>query len=290
MGGRGSGRTVIGGTTSPERNVISANGDPVGNVGGGLGIGSDYNVVLGNYIGTDHTGKTGLGNRLIAVSVFGRGNLIQGNIVAHTAFGQGEAGGLGVRVSELPQNSIRRNSIYGSARKGIQTDSGGNNMLPPPRIAAAAASAVWGFACAGCEVEVFSDDEDEGRVFEGSVMAGSTGAFTFEKGSLLTGPNITATATDAEGSTSEFSLPQKLIPVDGPLVNLSAASYVGERLAADSIVAAFGSDLATGTAAAPAMPLPDVLAGTTVTALCINNAIVSAKKKGSLTGGCSRGV
>ena len=46
--------------------------------------------------------------------------------------------------------------------------------------------------------------------------------------------------------------------------NVSAASYGGTALASESIVAAFGSSLATGTEAATNTPLPTSLAGTTV--------------------------
>jgi uncharacterized protein (TIGR03437 family) len=48
------------------------------------------------------------------------------------------------------------------------------------------------------------------------------------------------------------------------VASISAASFSGAELAADSIVAAFGSELATQTLAAPVTPLPTTLAGTTV--------------------------
>jgi len=52
-----------------------------------------------------------------------------------------------------------------------------------------------------------------------------------------------------------------------PVTGVSAASFVGSPapLAPDSIVAAFGTELATGTLAATAQPLPTSLLGTTVT-------------------------
>jgi hypothetical protein len=60
-------------------------------------------------------------------------------------------------------------------------------------------------------VEVFSDSEDEGRVFEGGTVSDASGAFTFTKSSgHLTGPDVTATATDTTGNTSEFSEPKPL--------------------------------------------------------------------------------
>ncbi len=50
----------------------------------------------------------------------------------------------------------------------------------------------------------------------------------------------------------------------GPLASVSAASFSGTRLASESIVAAFGSGLATATQAATVTPLPTRLAGTIV--------------------------
>jgi len=48
------------------------------------------------------------------------------------------------------------------------------------------------------------------------------------------------------------------------VANVSAASYISTSLAAESIVSAFGSGLATATLAAASTPLPTTLAGTTV--------------------------
>ena len=46
--------------------------------------------------------------------------------------------------------------------------------------------------------------------------------------------------------------------------SVSAASFMGESLAADSIAAAFGTNLATGSQSATTLPLPTALGGTTV--------------------------
>ncbi len=50
----------------------------------------------------------------------------------------------------------------------------------------------------------------------------------------------------------------------GSLASVSAASFLGAELAVESIVAAFGQNLATTTQVAPGVPLPTDLAGTTV--------------------------
>jgi hypothetical protein len=64
---------------------------------------------------------------------------------------------------------------------------------------------VTGTACANCTVEVFSDNSDEGEVYEDRAIADGGGNWTLDKGAALTGPRLTATATDAAGNTSEFS-------------------------------------------------------------------------------------
>jgi uncharacterized protein (TIGR03437 family) len=51
----------------------------------------------------------------------------------------------------------------------------------------------------------------------------------------------------------------------GAAASVSAASYVGGKLAPDSLVAAFGTQLATTTAAAASLPPPFELGGTAVT-------------------------
>ncbi|MGH9845746.1 MAG: Kelch repeat-containing protein, partial [Blastocatellia bacterium] len=50
----------------------------------------------------------------------------------------------------------------------------------------------------------------------------------------------------------------------GSLASVSAASFLGAEMAADSIVAAFGQNLATATESAATLPLPTTLAGTNV--------------------------
>ncbi len=78
---------------------------------------------------------------------------------------------------------------------------------PAPIITSVGSNILAGTACPGCEVEIFSDSEDEGRVFEGSTVADGSGAFAFSKGAgRFTESNVTATATDGDGRTSVFSV------------------------------------------------------------------------------------
>ncbi|MEP7341246.1 MAG: IPT/TIG domain-containing protein [Acidobacteriota bacterium] len=54
------------------------------------------------------------------------------------------------------------------------------------------------------------------------------------------------------------------VNVGRPVASVSAASFTGQQLAPDSIVAAFGENLATSVVIANEVPLPTTLAGTTV--------------------------
>jgi len=195
----------IGGATPGERNIISGNG------GAGVGIanaGVEYNFISGNTIGLDANGMTPLSNGWAGVQVedYASHIFIQGNTIAYSGGGLWWAG---VYVERSLFNTIRRNSTFNNLYQGIELADGGNQMLPAPVILTVTATSVSGTACSGCTVEVFSDAEDEGRSYEGSTAADASGAFTFTRAGGLIGPYVTATATDRDGNTSEFSTPHK---------------------------------------------------------------------------------
>ncbi len=90
------------------------------------------------------------------------------------------------------------------------------------------------------------------------VTAGTAQVFNFSNGQVSAGP--------AEGSNVDLAVTDDFIyaePVT-TMVSISAASYSAAALSAESIGAAFGLNLATGSAAAQTTPLPTTLAGTTV--------------------------
>jgi len=192
---------VIGGSAPGEGNVIAANGT-------GLLIrreGTSGNIIIGNYIGTDASGSEPMGN---AVGIW----LLQeayDNTIGGTGPGEGNVitannvSGVHVDGSGTVGNTIRGNSIHSNGQQGILTTEGGNRELEPPTITDA--SPVRGSACPNCTVDIYSDAGSEGEVYEGSVVAGADGSFTFEGD--VSGPNITATATDGDGNTSAFSWP-----------------------------------------------------------------------------------
>jgi hypothetical protein len=198
----GAQNNTIGGNSAGERNVISGSND--------LGVvitdaGTNGNTLKGNYIGTNATGTAAIPNNT-GVLVAGAA---QNNAIGGTAAGEGNLiafnTGDGVRVSDAGTtgNTIRGNSIHSNGGKGIETINGGNLELAPPVITGF--GSVMGTACANCTVDIYSDNEDEGRVYEGSTTADGAGDWTFD--GSPEGPKVTATATDAAGNTSEFSVP-----------------------------------------------------------------------------------
>lgn len=210
VGGAGSSNNVVGGSTPQTCNLISGNGCS------GVEIGpTGSNRVQGNYLGTDATGLIALPNNGSGVRVF---NVSQGNLIGGAAVGEANLiafnnangvtidGGYGSAV----RNAISHNRIHSNTSKGIALLSGGNEGLAAPMISTASATQVSGTACANCTIEIFSDANDEGAIYEGTTTADASGNWTLTKSGGLTGPYVTATATDGNGNTSEFSAPVSL--------------------------------------------------------------------------------
>jgi hypothetical protein len=197
----GAQNNIVGGSAPGDANVIS------GNQSAGVlirGSGTDDNSIIGNFIGTDSSGSEHLGQGTGIWLLKGA----QGNIIGGTGEGEGNiianSGIFGILIesAETTGNTIRGNSMYSNTRGSIMSRAG-NIGLEPPIIAAV--NPVQGTACANCIVDIYSDSGDEGKVYEGSTEANADGRFTFDKAS--SGPYITATATDANGTTSTFSKP-----------------------------------------------------------------------------------
>jgi len=125
--------------------------------------------------------------------------------------------------NESRRNSILANEIFDNASVGIDlgidgvtpndtgdSDSGANDLLNFPIITAAFPTAVAGTACHRCIVEVFKADGDpsghgEGHTFLARGRAGRDGKFRVIVSGLNHGDLVTATATDTQANTSEFS-------------------------------------------------------------------------------------
>jgi hypothetical protein len=127
---------MIGGPTATERNLVS------GNKGNGIDlIAGDGTLVDGNYIGTDITGKTGLGNKgdgLVIVSnshTIGGSTPADGNVIS----ANGSAGIYitgGSQASFFDRNligvGVDKVTALGNGIDGIRLDNGSNNFFGDP--------------------------------------------------------------------------------------------------------------------------------------------------------------
>lgn len=239
----------VGGNTTRARNVISGNNYGI-NINGG-----DNNVILGNYIGVAQDGVTPLPNSWSGIKVNGEAidNVIGGivfgeaNLIAHN-----EDSGIALTVSNsggIPsQNEIRGNLIYDNGDLGI--DLGGDGVTPNdyrdldgdenahqnyPVLLPETSSSVLiaGYLrslpiVAQYSVDLYRNDRcdpsgnGEGQEYLTTVVitTNHTGYAYFEVDvsfmPVAPGDSITATATDANGNTSEFAacmaVPQPTTP------------------------------------------------------------------------------
>ena len=148
----GSDSNLVGGSLPEERNLIS------GNANTGIRLGGFENLVIGNYIGVDHTGLAALGNGNQGARIdFGTGNvfggllpgeanvisangssgirisasdsLVEGNFIGTDAIGSAALGNgsAGVSVFVNSRNRITENTIFGNGGLGIDLDEDGIN-------------------------------------------------------------------------------------------------------------------------------------------------------------------
>jgi hypothetical protein len=190
-GDRGVGSAPLG-----QGNLISGN-----TMGIGIwDVGTDFNIITGNLVGTDASGKEDRGNRGNGIWITdGVGNKIgPDNVLSFNA----EAG---IQILSLNSfgNTITQNHIFKNGVFGIHLMDGGNEELMAPAIFDFDfnAGSLKGSACANCTVEIFSDSTNEGEHYEGRTVANGNGTFMFDKGTSFTSPYLTATATDTNGNT-----------------------------------------------------------------------------------------
>jgi parallel beta-helix repeat protein len=202
----GSHTNQVGGDSASERNIISANGCGVALYD------ASGNTVAHNYIGTDPGGTLDKGNLRYGVGLLaGPGapnNVVEHNLIAYTKFVNSDRPGAGVLVlgTNTASNTISRNSIHSNEDKGIRLTDGGNNGINRPLLTGVLTNAVAGTALANATIEIFSGSENEGRYYHGTVSADPSGDFLFNQTVEFTGSDVTATATDAAGNTSEFAI------------------------------------------------------------------------------------
>ncbi len=167
--------------------------------------GTEGNVVKGNYVGTSADGTDPLPNGWSGISIGGgtTKNIVgPDNVIAFNTY---NGVWIGWTDASAIENTITRNAIYGHPYAGIKLVSGGNLEFFAPILTNVTDKTVSGLASPNSTVEIFSDDDDEGRTYEGTTTADTNGDFSYAQATPFTRPNVTATATDANGNTSEFS-------------------------------------------------------------------------------------
>ncbi|MBN1537669.1 MAG: right-handed parallel beta-helix repeat-containing protein [Anaerolineales bacterium] len=184
----GATNTVIGGASNTG-NIISysgINGVMVEN--SGIGTQITDNLVSGNiYHGIDINLSSGCDVT---------DNIISGNTIH----------GVVVSMVSSTSNLIWANSIYGNGGKGIALLNGSNNGIAAPVINNASKWGASGTACPFCQVALYSDSGDEGKIYHDTFFADSSGNWSYIGGPLI-GYNLTATSIDNLLNTSEFSTP-----------------------------------------------------------------------------------
>jgi CSLREA domain-containing protein len=215
ISGNGRGLVVTGSHNTVQDNRIGTDLAAVAELPNGIGIEvfGPYNQIgSGTLPGNQVLYNNGPGIRLSSLAV---GNTIAGNTIAYNAQE-------GIRIEPgggVALNTISRNSMYDNSWLGIDLLPGAQADIAAPVIDSitipgeSTTGAVRGHACPDCRVELFLADPDPSGSGEGrTYTAGRTvesGAFTVI---IPIGATIgicqpfTATATDTEGNTSEFSL------------------------------------------------------------------------------------
>jgi CSLREA domain-containing protein len=241
VGSQGANNT-IGGTGSGARNVISDNN------WSGVLISGTGNQVLGNYVGTDASGIASLGNSLDGVAVSGTNN----SILSNSIFANGDLG------IDLGTNGVAQNDPQDG-------DFGANNLQNFPVIESASLNAGGNVTVSGTlnstpgttfTVQFFSSPQadpsgfGEGKTFLGEktdvvtdpISGDATFSFT-SANAVPAGQVVSATATDPDGNTSEFSdASTKIVDTIKPKVKRVVPAGDATRVAPGTNVYAFFSE------------------------------------------------
>ncbi len=249
----GAPNNVIGGTAAGAGNSIAGNTQQGVKITGHSATG---NTVQGNSVGRVAGSATAIPNKDgIRVADGASGNVI-GGTAAGAANEVANNTGTGIWINDGTGNRVSRNSTHDNNGLGIaigsqnpqanddgDADTGANNLQNFPEIELAtlsggtltiryALSSATPNTAYPVTIEFFVADfaGEEGEVFIGSRNISSAGTTTssIAAGGVTFGDQIVATATDANGNTSEFSMP---VTVTSPP---AAASQQSRALSVES--------------------------------------------------------
>jgi len=230
----GASSNRIGGTLPEARNVISGN-----IIGAEIRLSSRFNLMEGNFIGTDASGNNPLGNSQDGVFI-GTGGPAFDNTIGGLSPEQGNViafnGGDGIFVLDGDHNGLLGNSIHSNGGLGIDlapdgvtpnddgdADAGPNDLQNFPVLTSATANGslleiegtlssvpnkqvdVTFFASTSCDPSGNGEGEKllSGILVTPDVNGNAT--FSASLDASAGGRVITAIATDQSGNTSEFS-------------------------------------------------------------------------------------
>ncbi len=289
-------------------NAVIINNEIVLNDGNGIlfcSCGDGGSAIYGNLIGTDSSGTVNLGNKGYGIDIGSANNTVGGlaaglaNVIAFNT-----KAGVGLeQLNTDTGNTLIANSIYSNQTLGIDLGDSGvplkntaagsqvgpNHVLNYPVLMLASASSVsttitgslTGTAGQTFTIQFFGNTAadpssyGQGQTYVGltTVKTDSSGnaTFTFVAPSNLGGQLLSATATDANGDTSEFAkdIPVHAAIIVSPVVTTTSLAVVsiplsgGQGISLTAIVAAADSSVPTGyvtfyadgQALSPAVPL-----------------------------------
>jgi hypothetical protein len=266
---------MIGGTSAVARNLISGNGrDGVDFLGETQHLNASGNAVEGDFIGTDVTGSKALGNSRDGVHM---DNQTQSNTIGGTVAGAGNTiafnGGAGIGTAPGVfgpiDNSFLSNSIHDNGGLGIDLGDDGvtpntpggphrgpNNLQNFPVLSSATTSSggttiqgtLNGAPSTTFTIQLFASPTadpsgyGEGQTYLGQVTvttdANGNASFSLTVKTVVpAGQVVSATATDPNGNTSEFSQDIAVAAASTSVVTVKSAG-VGQPIAATPSVAA----------------------------------------------------
>ncbi|MCK4853176.1 MAG: right-handed parallel beta-helix repeat-containing protein, partial [Bacteroidales bacterium] len=177
----------------------------------GIGIWecSDF-FIAGNRIGTDPEWTNDLMNSGDGIEIGheSKRNMIMGNFI-----GNNSRDGIRITGIKAMYNTISENSISMNESEGINLVDGANSGIAAPKITNLLENEIFGTASPLSIIEIYTDNDDEGRIIQDVVLSDSAGNWGWA--GTIEGPfdSIRVTATDTMGNTSEFG---KYVPEEEP--------------------------------------------------------------------------
>lgn len=210
----GGDHNTIGGNGTSEYNVISGNGR--------YGIQffqSTANLILKNKIGTSTDETKSLGNTRAGIYLYNqsKNQTIEANAIANNGSVSYPYGIL-ADGAMTKYNAFYKNRIFNNYNSGIKLLNSANGGITPPQILSAesyifsANTYISGTSEQNARIDIFevetpeADTAGEGKIFICSTEADSMGNWLTYVSYETLGKKLTATQTDINGNTSQFSM------------------------------------------------------------------------------------